>query len=80
MNLKRSLVPTLLFVCCASCTTGQTLPSAKRPEDIGFSSERLARIAQFFQGDIDKGAIPGATLLVSRDGPSAIRTATRKFP
>jgi len=68
MNLKRSLVPTLLFVCCASCATGQTLPSAKRPENVGFSSERLVRIAQFFQGDIDKGEIPGATLVVSRDG------------
>lgn len=68
MNLKRSLLRTLLFVCCASCATGQTLPSAGRPEDIGFSSDRLARIAQFFQGDIDRGTIPGATLLVFHDG------------
>jgi CubicO group peptidase (beta-lactamase class C family) len=47
---------------------GQSLPTSKQREGIGFSSERLARITNFFQADIDKGSIPGATLLIARDG------------
>jgi CubicO group peptidase (beta-lactamase class C family) len=68
MNRKRILIATCLFVCWASCIRSQYLPTAKRPEDVGFSSERLNRITKFFQADIDKGAIPGAVLLVARNG------------
>jgi CubicO group peptidase (beta-lactamase class C family) len=68
MNRKRILIATCLFVCWTSCVWGQGLPTAKRPEDAGFSSERLNRITKFFQADIDKGAIPGAVLLVARNG------------
>lgn len=68
MNRKRTLLATCILVCWAGSLLGQSLPKAKRPEDVGFSSERLARITKFFQGDIDKGAIPGAILLVAREG------------
>ncbi len=68
MNRKRFLVAACLFVCWASCLCSQGLPTAKRPEDGGFSSERLNRITKFFQADIDKGAIPGAVVLVARNG------------
>jgi CubicO group peptidase (beta-lactamase class C family) len=68
MNRKRTLLATCILVCWAGSVLGQSLPKSKRPEDVDFSSERLARITKFFQGDIDKGAIPGATLLVSREG------------
>lgn len=69
MNRKRLLgVAGLLLVFCSVPALGQELPKAKRPEDAGFSSERLARIATVFQGQVDKGAIPGAVLLVARDG------------
>ncbi|GAC1624965.1 MAG: serine hydrolase domain-containing protein [Candidatus Acidiferrum sp.] len=68
MNRKRTLLAMCVLVCWASSVLGQNLPKSKRPEDVGFSSERLARITKFFQGDIDKGAIPGATLLVAREG------------
>jgi Beta-lactamase/Putative esterase len=57
-----------VFFCCAGCVLGQSLPTSKQREGIGFSSERLARITNFFQADIDKGSIPGATLLIARDG------------
>ena len=68
MNRKRTLLATCIWVCWAGSVLGQSLPKSKRPEDVDFSSERLARITKFFQGDIDKGAIPGATLLVTREG------------
>ncbi len=68
MNLKRTLLATCLFVCWIVSALGQNLPEAKRPEDVGFSSERLVRLTKLFQADIDKGAIPGAVLLVARDG------------
>ena len=43
------------------------LPTAK-PESLGFSSERLARIGPAIQREIDKGQYPGAVMLVARKG------------
>ena len=43
------------------------LPRAK-PEDVGLSSERLARIATFAKAEIDAGQIPGAVVAVARRG------------
>jgi len=45
----------------------QSLPTA-RPEDEGFSSERLAYIDKFYSGKIDRGELAGMVLLVSRHG------------
>jgi len=70
MNRKRTLLATCVLVHCASSALGQSQPKSKRPEDLGFSSDRLARITKFFQGEIDKGAIPGAILLANREGKS----------
>jgi len=47
------------------------LPKSKQQEGVGFSGERLARLTTFFQGEIDRGAIPGAILLVSRESKLA---------
>jgi CubicO group peptidase (beta-lactamase class C family) len=43
------------------------LPRAK-PEDVGLSSERLARIGATLKADIDAGRIPGAVIAVARHG------------
>ena len=43
------------------------LPIAS-PEDVGFSSERLSRIAPVIKGEIEKGQYPGAVMLVARHG------------
>lgn len=43
------------------------LPGAT-PESVGMSSERLARVKAWLQGEIDAGRIPGAVLVVSRYG------------
>src|SRR5579863_5745312 len=43
-------------------------PKLSRPEDAGFSSERLNRLTPFFQNEVIRGAIPGAVLVVAREG------------
>src|SRR5262245_2455997 len=44
------------------------MPCADKPEDVGLSSARLARIRDTLRADIDKGVIPGAVTLVARHG------------
>jgi CubicO group peptidase (beta-lactamase class C family) len=43
------------------------LPRAK-PESLGLSSIRLQRMSDAFKRDIDKGTIPGVTMMVARRG------------
>jgi CubicO group peptidase (beta-lactamase class C family) len=43
------------------------LPEAK-PESLGLSSSRLQRMSDVFQREIDKGTMPGATVMVARGG------------
>jgi CubicO group peptidase (beta-lactamase class C family) len=49
----------------------QSLNYANNPEDVGFSRDRLDRIAAVLNADIVKGSIPGATLLIARNGKIA---------
>ena len=50
----------------------QGLPRASQPEEVGFSSQRLLRLTEAFQAEIDKGAIPGAVVLVAREGQGGL--------
>ena len=43
------------------------LPQAK-PESLGLSSVRLQRMSDAFKREIDKGTLPGATVMVARRG------------
>jgi hypothetical protein len=43
------------------------LPQAK-PESLGLSSVRLQRMSDAFKREIDKGTIPGVTVMVARRG------------
>ena len=74
MIRSRSLCLALLFICTISLVA-QDLPRVSRPEEVGFASERLNRITQFFQSGVDKGAIPGAVLVVARNGKIVYRQA-----
>src|SRR5262244_3193734 len=58
-------------ICFAFSAFAQGLPKASKPEELGFSSERLKRLAPAFQADVDKGTIPGAVVLVARNGKVA---------
>ena len=44
-----------------------SLPHAK-PESLGLSSARLQRMSDTFKREIDKGTLPGATIMVARRG------------
>ncbi len=47
------------------------MPRADKPEDVGLSSQRLQRIRDALQADIDKGLVPGAVALIARHGKIA---------
>jgi CubicO group peptidase (beta-lactamase class C family) len=44
------------------------LPRANQPEDVGLSSDRLTRLIDVLKADIDRGAVPGAVVLIARRG------------
>jgi beta-lactamase family protein len=52
----------------------QALPKAT-PEAVGMSSERLNRLTETFQHDVDAGEIPGAVVVVARNGKIAYEKA-----
>ncbi len=51
--------------------TGLPLPIVA-PEDIGFSTSRLARVGTVMTGEIERGRVPGAVVLVARRGRLAL--------
>jgi len=66
----RSRVLSLTLMSCLLTFTlahAQSLQTAK-PEMVGFSSEGLSRALAAVKADVDKGALPGAVLLVARNG------------
>jgi CubicO group peptidase (beta-lactamase class C family) len=68
MREFRSFVCSLILAfCVAAVTWAADLPSAP-PENLGFSSERLARIGPVIKAEIEKGQYPGAVILVARKG------------
>src|SRR5258707_13549057 len=48
--------------------TGLGLPRAEAPEQVGLSSVRLRRLADIVRGDVERGLIPGAVVLIARGG------------
>jgi CubicO group peptidase (beta-lactamase class C family) len=68
--LKALLVSLCFLLAVAVQVPAQDLTVAK-PADVGFSAERLDRITQWLKNDIDKGTIPGAVLMIVRNGKVA---------
>src|SRR6201995_4594945 len=73
MPALRIVATTLCLLACGAAFAGEpafaqeSLPRAK-PEDVGLSSERLARIGETLKADIDAGRIPGAVIAIARHG------------
>lgn len=67
--MRLRIAPLVALVSLAATTVAwtQPLPEAE-PESVGMSAERLDRIGQAFQAEIDKGELPGAVIMVARDG------------
>src|SRR5690606_38129278 len=60
----------LALAALAGLAQAAPLPAAA-PEDVGMSSERLARIDAAMQLAIDKGELPGAVVMIARAGKLA---------
>jgi CubicO group peptidase (beta-lactamase class C family) len=66
--MRKSITTAIIAVCLAFSAVAQPLPKAGNPEEVGFSSERLKRLTEVIRAEVDKGAIPGAVMLVARNG------------
>src|ERR1700722_16560639 len=67
MRFGRIICMSAIATCIAFSSFAQGLSKANKPEDFGFSSERLRRVTDTFQSEVDKGAIPGAVVLIARN-------------
>ena len=68
--MKRIRLTAAVFGLLASCSlacAAEPFPRAK-PEEVGLSSERLARIGTTLKADIEAGRIPGAVIAIVRRG------------
>lgn len=61
----------MLGVLLSAAALSQPLPMAERPEDVGISSQRLERVRRQMKADVQSGRIPGAVLLIARNGKIA---------
>ena len=70
--MKRTIGALLCAVALvvAPVAWAQSLQPAK-PEEVGFSSQRLEKIGQAFKKEIDEGKIPGAVIMIARKGKVA---------
>ncbi len=71
MVWARMMAAVLFALLLAATASAQGLPKAKNPEEVGLSSERLKRISAWMKADIEKGVIPGAVVLIARQGKVA---------
>ncbi|QNK66881.1 serine hydrolase domain-containing protein [Variovorax sp. PAMC26660] len=67
---KRSLCAAVLGLALPLLTAAQSLPTAK-PEQVGLSTPRLQMLSDVLKADVAAGKIPGAVLLVARQGKVA---------
>ena len=72
MKLSRTMrtfaIPLLVLISAGICA--QNLPTTKA-ENVGLSSERLARIGNWMQGEVNAKRVPGAIVMVVRQGKVA---------
>lgn len=75
--ITKTIRPTLLTTALALAATSvfaQALPLAK-PESVGMSSERLAKIGAALQQEVNDKKLPGAVVMVARKGKLVYSTA-----
>src|SRR5215831_4482708 len=78
MRLPRLLaVMALTAVCIQSAMAAGALPTAK-PESVGMSSERLARLDEGMAKLVDQGRLSGVVTMVARHGKVVAFNATGK--
>lgn len=71
---RRPVLMAVLSLVAASSAYSQALPVAK-PESVGMSSERLAKIQTLLQQEVSEKKLPGAVVMVARKGKLVYSTA-----
>ncbi len=66
MRYTRLLLLAMVTAAGPSLTSAQELRPVANPEQLGFSSARLQRLTETYQGYVDRGELPGAVLLIAR--------------
>ena len=70
MTIRLGLSAFLLGLVVSMAALADPLPTTA-PESVGLSSSRLQRITETLKADVAAGTIPGAVLLISRNGKIA---------
>ena len=70
-NFRRLISGIVLVLFLAVTALAQGLPQVQTPEEVGMSSERLARLTSGLQEAVDKGTIAGAVGIIVRKGKVA---------
>ena len=71
MRLKKLVFKPILALLMLAVTAVASDLEMVEPEDVGLSSQRLARLTDTFQTHVDEGRIAGAVLLIGRGGQVA---------
>jgi len=75
MNIRRLLFAGLIVTCWVGAAVAQDLSVTAKPEQLGFSADRLKRITDTYQGYVDRGELPGAVMVIARNGKIAYAEA-----
>jgi len=68
MSIVRVGLAALALSVMALPAWAQGIPKAQSPEEVGFSSTRLKRISDRMEEGVKNGEIPGAVVLIARNG------------
>lgn len=71
MKLISSVVAAVLTMVAVNSAAVAGLPKASKPEAVGLSSQRLQRLTDAFNADVNAAKIPGAVVLILRQGKVA---------
>ena len=66
MRYTKLLLLAMVVAGGPSLASAQELRPIANPEQLGFSSARLQRLTETYQGYVDRGELPGAVLLIAR--------------
>ena len=70
MKIRAAFLAVLSTALLVNFVWAEPLPAAK-PEQVGMSSQRLQRVGQSFNAQIEKGRFPGAVVVIARKGKIA---------
>ena len=72
MSMVRLAAVTALAALVALPAAAQGIPKAQSPEEVGFSSVRLKRLSDRINEGVKNNELPGAVVLIARNGKLAM--------